>query len=233
MTWALTTVVKVLPDPYTENIWPLTRPLFEQYADRQGLDFVPTLVTHAACSWMDGTIAGNLGTSAVYASFPARRALLDDYEGVIYLDQDAVILDMDRDLTKEVTPAQPVGMVPGLTGALQVLLSGRYTKELIDWVWAKRENWMTLQWAEEGAFKYRFGWEHDYSRGDPAQFVHETPDTARLHLIQFGLRHPLDTNAPPGRYFASNPAGVQPLSRRLEVMYPLLEEAAKNAIHGL
>jgi hypothetical protein len=218
MTWALTTVISARPgDQYTERIAPITEPLFRAYAKRWGMDYCPCFVSPGETAWLVGTIAGNLGTAVVYASIPWRRHLLDRYEGIVYIDLDAVIVNPEQDVRIHVTPERPVAMPKGLTGAVQVLLSCDATKKMLDCCWEERFVWYHQQWAEEGFFKEWFGWDWDYSHGDPAKFLGETDHTDELNEVPWLCGHPFDPEIP-DHPWAINPGGIHPFQRRLDIV---------------
>lgn len=228
--WVLTTCVKTSPDYYTDNILPVTGPLFSAYATRWGMDYDPHVVTDEDIAEFVGHIPTR-GTEPVYASFPHRRRLLDAYDGVLYMDEDAVILNGERDICREVTDRQPIGMVYNLTGALQVLRSTPKSKEFLDMVWDMRHAFRDSQWAEEGAMKYLMGWEHVYrGKGHESEQLHETEWTPELVILEYGCKHPEYPNhRVRGPWFAMNPGGVWPLEKRLSYVK---EYAAKSTLGG-
>lgn len=229
MTWVLTTCVKTGPDFYTENILPITGPLFAAYANRWEIAYDPHPVTDEDIAEFVGHIPTR-GTEPVYASIPHRRALLDQYEGVLYLDEDAVLLHGDRNICLDVTDEKPIGMIDGLTGAIQVLKSTPKAKEFLDTVWDLRHAFKRLQWAEEGAMKMLMGWDHVYEHNTKgAVFLGDTEWTPYLTLLQWALFHPLDPNIPPGPWLAMNPGGCWPLGRRLEIVR---EYAGRSSLKG-
>ena len=218
--WCLTTVIRESPDRYTDEILPLTQPLFEDYAARWGMAYRPTEIARFEEEGFERI--RTRGTQAVYASIPKRKALLSWYDGVVYLDEDAVIVDPSVDLCHFVTDSRPVAMPEGLTAAVQVLKSTRYTANLLKECWDEREHWVNFHWAEEGFFKAKFGWDHWYEHGDPAQFVRETPDTGKLALLPKSvIAH---TCEPEGQTAAIvNPGGQHPFERRLAQVKEAIE----------
>lgn len=216
--WVLTTSIRYSPDFYTDHILPITGPLFAAYADTWEMTYDPHMVSDAALSEFVGHIP-TTGTEPVYASIPHRRRLLDSFDGVVYFDEDAVILRGDRDICLEVSDEKPIGMMDGLCGALQVLKSTPETKEFLDLVWDLRHAFKRIQWAEEGAMKHLLGWDHVYENNRKrSAFLGETEWTSRLNLLPFSLLHPLDEEAADGPWFAMNPGGIWPRERRLEII---------------
>lgn len=227
--WCLTTVVRDSPDRYTDEILPLTEPLFIDYAERWGMDYRPTWISRSDEEGFERI--RTRGTQAVYASIPKRLGLLRRYEGIVYIDEDAVIVDPEEDLRAFVNPYQPVAMPEGLTAAVQVLLSTSFTRRLLEDCWAEREHWVNFHWAEEGYFKARFGWDHWYEHGDPAKFVKATPDTRKLVQIpKLVVAHPGD---PEGLTAAIiNPGGIHPLERRLQLVKEAIGRRDARALRG-
>jgi hypothetical protein len=212
MTWCLTTV-GIPGDLYWTDIRPITEELFIEYARRHEMAYEIKLCHPEDLDWMAGTIAGALGTAAVYTSIPRRRQLLDEYEGIIYCDLDAVILDLDRDVRELVTDNVPVAMPDTLSGNVQVLKSCDFTKWMLDECWAERGAWYNKQWAEEGFFKELFGWDWDYAHGDPARFLSPTEYTHNLVACQHLSNHYTDPRV--HQSWAMNPGGTHPFTARL------------------
>lgn len=230
--WVITTCVKEPPDPYTDHILPITGPLFAEYAERWGMDYDPHVVTKADVAEFVGHIPTR-GTEPVYASIPHRRALLDSYEGVLYLDEDVVITNPHRTFHRQVTDLQPIGMVDGLTGAIQVLRSGILAKHFLDRVWDMRHEFKRQHWAEEAAMKSLMGWDHDFAHGDPAKFLGDTDWTKHLVLLSRAMRHPLNPEMTGDQWFAMNPGGIWPFGRRLEIVREWAAKAGRtDAIRG-
>lgn len=222
--WVLTTIRYNRPnDPYTDRVLPLTEPLFRDYAKRHGMDFRIVDVGVGAAKLFP--YIPTRGTECVYASMPWRREFLNHYDGVVYLDADAVIVDPEDDICLEVSPDKPVGMVDGLTGACQVLYSCLETREMLDLCWEERDFWGRQHWAEEGFFKQYLGYDEVYRQdvhADGGRAAH-TGGGRGPHLLSVlddsWCAHPLDTkygSLRPARVM--NPGGVHPFSRRLEMI---------------
>lgn len=225
--WVLTTCVKRPPDPYTECILPLTGPLFRDYAADWGLAFDPHIVTEDDVAEFKGVIRTR-GTEAVYGSWLHRRVLLDEYEGVVYMDEDCVILNPGRDLCLEVTDEKPFGFIDGLCTAVMVMKSCDKTRELMDLTWDMRHEFKHYQWCEEGAIKKLMGWDWIYENNTAgAAYLGPTEWTPYLNLMQWVMTHPLDPDAPLGPWMISTPGGVHPFSRRLQLVTELAERAGR------
>jgi hypothetical protein len=229
--WALHTVLRPAGDPYTDRIWPITRPTHELYADVWGMKYDPFTVWPEDEAWMNGTVAANLGTQCVYASWPWRQRLLDDYDGFVYIDEDAPFLNHHRDLCMEVTEEHPIGMARGLTGALMVVKSTPETRQFLQLVWDMRHELKGEQWAEEGAVKKLLGWDHVWDPGKrEADFKGGTEWTPRLRLLEWALVHPLDSLAPRGPWLAMNPGGVHPIEHRIKLIEEAVNGEAEYAV---
>jgi hypothetical protein len=165
------------------------------------------------------------GTQAVYASVPRRRALLSWYDGVVYLDEDAVIVDPTIDLRSYVSEETPVAMPEGLTAAVQVLQTTHYTRDLLKRCWDERDHWVNFHWAEEGFFKHEFGWDQWFEHGDPSRFVATTPATGKLVLLPKAIvGHPLDEEGAGAAIL--NPGG-QSFDRRLQLVKEAMQRRAE------
>ena len=218
--WCLTTCIYVgCNDPYTEHIAPYTQPLFRAYCEKWNMTYEPFYATLNETTEFRGFVP-TTGTEIVYASIPHRQQLLERYDGVVYLDLDAIIVDGDKDLCAMVTDEKPIGMIDGLSAAVQVLKSCDITKTFLETVWAMRHEFKRYQWAEEGAFKKLLGWdwvyEHDRSG---AHFLGDTEWTKYLTLLTEALCHANDvTNFD---VVACNPGGVWPLGKRIGIVQGL------------
>jgi len=224
--WVLTTSVRERPDPYTEHIWPITRPLMAAYAARHGMDFAPCLVTRADEAEFQGMRTP--GTQAVYASWPGRQQLLEVYEGVVYLDEDVVITNPEHDICEQVSAERPIGMQEGGTGCIVVLKNEAPAREFLDIVWSARHQWIRKQWAEEGCMKALMGWESDYAKcpvGPCPRVTEEAPFFPFLSVLQWGIFHPREPQFyPEGPWLGMNPGGIHPFEDRLAIVREVAEK---------
>ena len=216
--WALTTTVCEPPDRYYDNIWPLTNPLFEAYAKRWEMDYRPKIITRSEYGIFSNVGTAPHGTASVYASIPFRRQLLNEYDGVVFMDVDNVIVDGSQDICEAVTPERPISTEPNCNCAVMVLLSTPKTKEILDHIWNQREKFRHYQWLEQGAYMQLMGFDPNYP-GDnqPPVYLGDTEWTPLRADLPAGWNaspfHPL-----PDPLRSLHPGGMQPFERRLEVV---------------
>jgi hypothetical protein len=213
--WALTSVVCEPPDRYADEIVPITWPLMARYAERHDMDWRPKVISRMEYNDFAGKGTAPHGTASVYASIPHRRALLDQYDGVVFFDCDTIVMGDAPDICTEVTEAQPIGTEPACNCATMVLLSCAKTKEMLDHIWAMRHGYSHYQWLEQAAYMELMGYDGKYP-GDnlPPRWLGETRWTPLRADINRGWNaHPLHPLPEP--LLSVHPGGFQPFERRL------------------
>ena len=216
--WALTSVVCESPDRYADEIMPLTWPLMERYAAKHEMEWRPKIITRAEYGDFAGKGTAPHGTASVYASLPHRRALLDEFEGVVFFDCDNVITPagMQSDICTAVTDEQPICTEPGCNCAVMVLKSCAKTKEMLDHIWASATPTATTSGWSRPAYMDMMGFDGRYP-GDfqPPVWLGATEWTPLRADLPVGWNaHPL----PPAARSAAldAPGGIQPFERRME-----------------
>ena len=216
--WVLTSVCCEPPDKYHDEVTPLTWPLMEQYAARHEMEWRPKIITRAEYGDFAGKGTAPHGTASVYASLPHRRALLDEFEGVVFFDCDNVITPagMQSDICTAVTDEQPICTEPACNCAVMVLKSCDKTKEMLDHIWALRHAYCHYQWLEQAAYMDMMGFDGRYP-GDfqPPVWLGATEWTPLRADLPVGWNaHPLYPLPDP--LLSLHPGGLQPFERRME-----------------
>lgn len=215
--WALTSVVCEPPDRYYDEVIGITWPLMEAYADHHRMAWRPKVITRAEYGDFAGKGTAPHGTASVYASLPHRRALLDEFEGVVFFDCDNVITPagMQSDICTAVTDEQPICTEPGCNCAVMVLKSCDKTKEMLDHIWALRHAYCHYQWLEQAAYMDLMGFDGQYP-GDfqPPVWLGATEWTPLRADLPTGWNahpyHPL-----PDPLLSLHPGGIQPFEKRM------------------
>lgn len=212
--WALSTIV-IPGSGYETNIAPLTWPLMAAYADKWDMTFLPHRITPEERAEFLFKSPAPKGTEANYANIPRWRQLLDEYEGVVLLDCDVVIVDPREDICATVTDEQPIASGGGF--GVAVTKSGELSKAFLDTIWAMRNHYMHLQWLEQAAAFHLLGYDPNYP-GDGQPSIYIGPTAWTPYYIDLPTRW----NSHPERHETDplflHPAGVQPFSRRLEMV---------------
>ena len=194
--WALTTCISALPGDRYGTILDVTRPLFEAYAAKWEMEFRPITVTQEMAAPYEGGIPHAHGTHVLTASYPAHRALMDEYDGVVYLDNDAVIVDSSQDICWEVNRETPIGLVPALAIGCWPMMSTLESRAFMDAFLDLRHEvadpdipgrppcprW-AMQWGEEGVLKELMGYTCRYRWPDRINAVPERK-TRWTHLLK-------------------------------------------------
>lgn len=145
---------------------------FERYAERWGWDLV--LSTEDLAD----------GRPASWATVSLLRSLLDEYDWVLWLDADVVIVDLDADISIEIQDDKDLYLVehPWLgqyTANFGVVLlrSCAWSRAFLDQVWAL-DQYAEHPWWENAAVLDLLGYGLD-----PARLVEPTPWLRRTKLI--------------------------------------------------
>lgn len=225
--WALTSVACESPDRYRDEVTPLTWPIMEAYAARHEMAWQPKIISRYEYNDFAGKGTAPHGTASVYASIPHRRALLDQYDGVVFLDSDNIIMaaGMESDLCEAVSDEQPICTEPACNCAVMVLKSCAKTKEMLDHIWAVRHAFCHYQWLEQAVYMELMGYDPKYP-GDnkPPVWLGATEWTPLLAPLPTGWNaHPLHPLPDPLR--SVHPGGFQPFERRLEEIKRWISQA--------
>lgn len=145
---------------------------FERYAERWGWDLVLSTEDLAE------------GRPASWAKVPLIQSLLEEYEWVLWLDADVVIVDLDADIRKEVRPDKDLYLVEHphhgqYTANFGVVLlrSSAWSRGFLDDVWAMERYIEQRPW-ENAAVLDLLG----YGR-EPWRMVEPTPQLHRTKFI--------------------------------------------------
>jgi hypothetical protein len=128
----------------------ISRPTFQAFARRHGYE----LITSAQ---------NTTGRPPAWAKVPMLREAVDDYELVVWIDADAVIVDDSRDIAGELERDLALArhrrgdqLVPN-TGVM-VLRSGAFARKLLDEMWAAKR-FIHHPWWENAALLHLFGYD--------------------------------------------------------------------------
>jgi FkbM family methyltransferase len=137
---------------------------FERYAERWGWDLVLS-TEHLAD-----------GRPAPWAKVPLLRSLLDEYDWVLWLDADVVIVDLDADISAEIQDDKDLYLVehPWLeqytaNSGVVLLRSCAWSRDFLDQVWAL-DRYAEHPWWENAAVLHLLGYGLE-----PARLVEPTP----------------------------------------------------------
>lgn len=151
LTWAL--ITGAIGDH--AKLLNIARPSMRSYADRHGMALI------------EADLRGELPPS--WYKIPAMIKALDDYEGVLWVDADAMFLRTDVSIEQcchkpwnwvinRYRLGREQGMVVPSCGVFAVKAEG---KHLLDLVWEKRAKFANHSWWEQGAAHDLFGWTGD------------------------------------------------------------------------
>jgi hypothetical protein len=199
----------------------------EKYAAKWEMDWSPKIITRAEYGDFANKGTAPHGTASVYASIPHRKMLLREYDGLVFLDSDNVIVDSSYDICKSVNDEQPIATEPNCNAAVMVLKSCKKTIEMMDLIWDQRHAFKHFQWLEQAAYMELMGWDPKYP-GDnqPPVWLGETEWTPLRADIdrRWGVSpfHPLP------EVFSWHPGGVQPWERRIEMVRAWVAQAGTD-----
>lgn len=136
-----------------EHLLRLARRSFARYAERHGYD----LHLH--------TTPADASRPVPWSKVPICRGLLDDYDVVLWLDSDLVVVDPSRDVAADVPQDRVLGLVEHRTAegsmpnsGVMVLRSGDGARAFLDDVWAQ-EDLVDHKWWENAAICRLLGYE--------------------------------------------------------------------------
>ena len=225
--WLLTTAV-IKDTPYYDQLFLRhTHRLFSAYAQMYEMDYKPQVFTweppdsfdNHRSVWYDElmevafTSSAPRGTEVVYASIPQRRRWLDEYDGVVFLDSDMVIVDFEHDICHTVSDRVPIGSHGG--AAVVVMRSNQLTKAFLDTIWAMRERYRHEQWLEQAAMIHLLGYCPHWPGGDGApEYLGDTAWTPyHVDIGEAWNHHPWREWSED--FYIFHPSGVQPFSARM------------------
>jgi hypothetical protein len=154
----------------------LSLPTYESYAHRHGWELVVQTADRAR------------GRPAAWGKVPIMHDLVLEYDVVVWLDADAIIVDGSRDLTAELRPSKDLYLVEHtneVTGEVVVnsgvlmLRGGRWADAFLAAVWA-REDLTAHRWWENAAVAQLLGYQTDpFASGR----IQTTEWFRRVHLL--------------------------------------------------
>jgi hypothetical protein len=144
-----------------ERLLRIARTSFRPYAERHGYDL------HLHTEPLDGD------RPPPWSKIVALRELQDDYDVLLWLDADLVIVDGRRDIASELVDGRFLYLVEHRTreGAMPnsgvtLLRTGEHCREFLDLVWAQ-EDLVDHRWWENAAICRLLGYELDPVRPGP------------------------------------------------------------------
>lgn len=191
------------PDWYA--IWQLSRERFQVYARRHGYDYREFFTEDFSQEEHPGVISGRIPvwnlfpnmTSPCWYKIPAIDKMIREYDLVVYLDNDCLILDLSRDIAAElpedkwlamhdsVTPdgcGPNIGVVVTRGVADPGSLSNMSWIETIPNFWRRAwtsEAWRTARWTDNGQVMHLLG----YTTAPPLRKLRDTEYTPGYHIL--------------------------------------------------
>ena len=145
---------------------------FERYAERWGWDLVLSTEDLAE------------GRPAPWGKVPLIRSLLDDYEWVLWLDADVVVVDLAADISEVIQADKDLYLVEHqwlgqytANSGMFLLRSSEWSRAFLDEVWAIDQH-VGHPWWENGAFLHLLGY-----GSEPARLVEPSAWLGRTKLI--------------------------------------------------
>lgn len=152
----------------------ITLPVLTAYARRHRFDLVD--VRHDTA----------FGRPASWGKIPIIRGLLEAYELVVWVDADAIIVDLERDITEELRPAKDLYLVEhrnetdaAANAGVLMLRSGAWSRALLAAMWGSVER-IDHHWWENAALLDLLGYSID---SHPWGIVRSTPWLERTRFI--------------------------------------------------
>jgi hypothetical protein len=131
-----------------EALLAVSEPTFRDYAARHGYEVITSTAADPA-------------RPPAWAKVPLLRATLDDFDVVLWIDADAVIVDPREDIAAELAPQAQLGLVrhgdvPN-TGVM-VWRSGEFARSLLEATWANTR-FLHHPWWENAALLDALGYD--------------------------------------------------------------------------
>jgi galactosyl transferase GMA12/MNN10 family len=130
----------------------ISRPTFADYARRHGYELITSTESDPA-------------RPPAWAKVPMLREAVDDYERVLWIDADAVIVDGESDIAAELEPERDLALVRHRRGdesipntGVMLMRGGDFARELLDALWASKR-FVHHPWWENAALLDLFGYD--------------------------------------------------------------------------
>lgn len=195
-------------EPEWYALWQLARGTFVKYAEEHGYEYRDFWYNDFSEAEWPGVIRGRLPVWAVdpsmtqpcWLKIPAIAKCLEEYDQVVYLDNDCVILRGDRDIGDDLPEGKWLGMAEGTTGegtgpnvGVVVTRSCPESKKFWREAW-DREEWRSAKWTDQGNVFACLGFNHN----PPISKLRATEYDAGYHVLgsewndwtDAGIAHP-------------------------------------------
>jgi hypothetical protein len=134
-----------------EALLAVSEPTFRAYAERHGYELITSTAAHP-------------DRPPAWAKVPLIRSTLDDYDLVLWIDADAVIVDAAEDIAGALAPAAQLGLVQHRRDAelipntgVMVWRSGEFARSLLDRTWGATQ-YLDHPWWENAALLDALGY---------------------------------------------------------------------------
>jgi hypothetical protein len=134
-----------------EALLAVSEPTFRAYAERHGYELITSTAAHP-------------DRPPAWAKVPLIRSTLDDYDLVLWIDADAVIVDAAEDIAGALAPAAQLGLVQHRRDAelipntgVMVWRSGEFARSLLDRMWGATQ-YLDHPWWENAALLDALGY---------------------------------------------------------------------------
>lgn len=180
-------------EPAWYALWQLARERFMDYADVHGYDYREFFYDDFDEKLWPGVIHGRLPvwpfspdmSSPCWQKIPAIADSLERYDLVVYLDNDCVILDFERDIANELPPLKWIGMAEGQTNegkgpnvGVVVTRSFPLARQFWREAWTT-DAWKTAKWTDQGSIMSLLG----FSTSPPIEKLRDTPYCTGYHVL--------------------------------------------------
>jgi hypothetical protein len=175
------------------DLWQLSREGFQKYAALYGYDFREFWFDDFNEEYMPGLFHGRLPvwpydptrTSPCWLKIPAITASLAEYDLVVYLDNDCVILDYSKDIADELPADKWLAMADVTTAEgcgpnVGVVVTRTCAKANLFWnrAW-EIDAWKTAKWTDNGQVMALLG----YTTAPPLKKIAATEFTPGYHIL--------------------------------------------------
>ena len=162
-------------EPEWFALWQLARGTFEKYAAKHGYEYKDFWFDDFDEAEWPGMIHGRLPvwafnpamTQPCWLKIPAIHKCLQEYDVVLYLDNDCVILDHSKDILDDMPADKWLGMAEGTTGegtgpnvGMVLTRSCDIAKKFWREAW-DREEWRSAKWTDQGNVFACLGFNHN------------------------------------------------------------------------